>query len=83
MLHDDAWHVLLVATASSTAPWATTADSSTMLLGPIPGSKPDWRSANIKGRGKATADAVPASLLGATGWEAWTFSQDPKAGVGK
>uniref|UniRef100_A0A383WIS8 Uncharacterized protein n=1 Tax=Tetradesmus obliquus TaxID=3088 RepID=A0A383WIS8_TETOB len=54
-----------------------------MLLGPIPGSRPDWRGANIKGRGKAAAEAVPASLLGATGWEAWTFSQVPKAGFGK
>jgi hypothetical protein len=54
-----------------------------MVLGPIAGSKPDWKGSNIKGRGKAAAEVVPTSLLGATGWEAWTFSQDPKAGFGR
>lgn len=75
---------LLLSTSSTVhSAIAAAADITALMLGPIQGSKPDWRGANIKGKGKARTEAVPASLLGATGWEAWTFSQDPKAGVGK
>lgn len=51
--------------------------------GNIPGSSPEWRGTNFKSKGKSPVPHVPPSQLGATGWESWTFFQEPCPGFGR